>query len=74
MSNTPTAAPDTGAPAIQSYSVTWAVDELEATSPREAARIALSLICRAPGPDADTHVFVVHGPDGKKSEEDLDYP
>lgn len=66
--------PDADAPVRQSYSVTWAVDELEATSPEEAARMALSLICRAPGPDADTHVFVVHGPDGKKTAVDLDYP
>ncbi|MFD3908953.1 hypothetical protein ACFXOL_14770 [Streptomyces californicus] len=58
--------------ALQEYSVTWTIDGLDATSPEEAARLALSLICRTPGPGADTHVFTVHG-DGKETPVDLDY-
>ncbi|MET8661394.1 hypothetical protein [Streptomyces griseus] len=59
-------------PATREYSVTWAIDGLGATSPEEAARLALSLISRTPGPDADTHVFTVHG-DGETTQVDLDY-
>ncbi|GGX46514.1 hypothetical protein [Streptomyces noursei] len=58
-------------PAIESHSVSWEIDDLDATSPRDAARMALALI-RSTEPDNFAHVFSVYGPDGKRVDIDLD--
>ncbi|MGN5392552.1 hypothetical protein [Streptomyces sp. JL7001] len=53
------------------YSVQWVIDTIDATGPVDAAERALATI-RATGPGHDAHVFLVHGPDGRSIEVDLD--